>query len=158
MPSRPSTTWVGALVSLLGLGILLVALDIIPTAPAKFEAPHWVVGAAGLGFFLAGIAVLTGPPPGTPEAAAAGGRFTSWRAFALGLGIVGSMAVVANWVAFGPGPRKFRGGIGIPFVAISGPTSEWSGRAIFGVGAGLIDLFLLWIVVRGLRDLTGRGR
>ena len=156
MPSPPSTTWVGSLVSLMGLGILLVALDIIPTDPAKFEAPHWVVGAAGLGFFLAGIAVLTAPPPGTPEAAAAGSRFTSWRTLALGLGIVGSLAAVANWVAFGPGPRKFSGGIAIPFVAVSGPTSEWAGRAIFGAGAVLIDLFLLWIVVRGLRDLRAR--
>ena len=158
MPSPQSTTWIGALVSLTGLGILFVALDIIPTDPKKFEAPHWVVGAAGLAFFLAGIAVITAPPPGTPEAAAAGSRFTSWWTFALGLGIVGSLAAVANWVAFGPGPRKFQGGIAIPFVAVSGPTNEWTGRAVFGIGAVLTDLFLLWVVVRGLRDLLGRGR
>ncbi len=156
MSSSRGTTWVGALIGLMGLGILFVALDIIPTDPARFQAPHWVVGAAGLAFFLAGIAVLTAPPRGTPEAAAAGSRFTSWWTFALGLGIVGAMAAVANWVAFGPGPRKFQGGIAIPFVAVYGPTSEWSGRAMFGVGAVLIDLFLLWIVVRGLRDLLGR--
>jgi hypothetical protein len=115
-----------------------------------------VVGAAGLAFFLAGIAVIKAPPPGTPEAVAAGGRFTSWWSFALGLGIVGSLAAVANWVAFGPGPRKFQGGIAIPFVAVSGPTGEWTGRAVFGIGAVLTDLFLLWIVARGLRDLRGR--
>ena len=156
MPSPQGTTWAGALVSLTGLMILFIALDIIPTDPATFHAPHWVVGAAGLAFFLAGIAVITAPPAGTPEAAAAGSRFTSWSTFALGLGIVGSLAAVANWIAFGPGPRRFQGGISIPFVAVSGPTSEWVGRAIFGVGAVLTDLFLLWIVVRGLRDLTGR--
>ena len=65
-------------------------------------------------------------------------------------------AAVANWVAFGPGPRKFQGGIAIPFVAVSGPTGEWTGRAVFGIGAVLTDLFLLWIVARGLRDLRGR--
>lgn len=153
-------TWIGALVSLTGLMILFIALDIIPTDPAKFHAPHWVVGAAGLAFFLGGIAVITGRPPGTPEAAAAASRFTSrftsWPTFALGLGIVGSLAAVANWIAFGPGPRRFRGGISIPFVAVSGPTGEWTGRAIFGAGALLTDLFLLWIVVRGLRDLSRR--
>jgi len=68
MPLPQGTTWIGALVSLTGLGILFVALDIIPTDPRKFEAPHWVVGAAGLAFFLAGIAVIKAPPPGTPEA------------------------------------------------------------------------------------------
>jgi len=156
MPWPQGTTWIGVLVSLTGLGILLVALDIIPTDPRKFEAPHWVVGAAGLAFFLAGIALIKAPPPGTPEAVAAGGRFTSWWSFALGLGIVGSLAAVANWVAFGPGPRKFQGGIAIPFVAVSGPTGEWTGRAVFGIGAVLTDLFLLWIVARGLRDLRGR--
>ncbi len=156
MPLPQGTTWIGALVSLTGLGILFVALDIIPTDPRKFEAPHWVVGAAGLAFFLAGIALIKAPPPGTPEAVAAGGRFTSWWSFALGLGIVGSLAAVANWVAFGPGPRKFQGGIAIPFVAVSGPTGEWTGRAVFGIGAVLTDLFLLWIVARGLRDLRGR--
>ena len=156
MPSRQGPTWAGALVSLTGLMILFIALDIIPTDPAKFQAPHWVVGAAGLAFFLAGIAVITGPPPGTPEAAAATSHFTSWWSFALGFGIVGSLAAVANWIAFGPGPRRFQGGIAIPFVAVSGPSSEWSGRALFGVGAVLTDLFLLWIVVRGLRDLARR--
>ena len=156
MPLPQGTTWIGVLVSLTGLGILLVALDIIPTDPRKFEAPHWVVGAAGLAFFLAGIALIKAPPPGTPEAVAAGGRFTSWWSFALGLGIVGSLAAVANWVAFGPGPRKFQGGIAIPFVAVSGPTGEWTGRAVFGIGAVLTDLFLLWIVARGLRDRRGR--
>ena len=28
--------------------------------------------------------------------------------------------------------------------------------AVFGIGAVLTDLFLLWIVARGLRDLRGR--
>jgi hypothetical protein len=76
----------------------------------------------------------------------------------LGLGVVGALAAVFNWIAFGPGPRSFSGGISIPFVAISGPQSEWSGRVAFGLAAGLIDLFLLWVIVRGLRDLLGRDR
>ena len=76
----------------------------------------------------------------------------------LGLGVVGALAAVFNWVAFGPGPRSFSGGISIPFVSIFGPQSEWSGRVAFGLAAGLIDLFLVWVIVRGLRDLLGRDR
>ena len=157
MGARPlspgATAWVGALCALMGLVILLVALRIIPADEAKFHAPHWVVGAAGLMFFLAGLAILTGPPPGAPEATR-----TTWRTFLLGLGIVGALAAVFNWVAFGPGPRSFGGSVSIPFVSVSGPSSEWSGRIAFGAVAVLIDAFALWVIVRGLRDLLGRGR
>jgi hypothetical protein len=104
-------------------------------------------------FFLAGLAILTGPPPGTPEAAR-----TTWRTFLLCLGIVGAFGAVFNWVAFGPGPRAFGGSVSIPFVSVSGPSSEWSGRIAFGAVAVLIDAFALWVIVRGLRDLLGRGR
>ena len=153
-PLSPGTTaWVGALCSLMGLVILFVALGIIPTDESKLHAPHWVVGAAGLMFFLAGIAILTGPPPDTPEASR-----TTWRTFLLGLGIVGALAAVFNWVAFGPGPRAFGGSVSIPFVTVSGPSSEWSGRIAFGAVAILIDAFGLWVIVRGLRDLLGRSR
>lgn len=157
MGERPlspgATAWVGALFALMGLAILLVALRIIPTDEATFHAPHWVVGAAGLVFFLAGLAILTGPPPGSPEATR-----TTWRTFLLGLGIVGALAAVFNWVAFGPGPRSFGGSVSIPFVSVSGPSSEWSGRIAFGAVAVLIDAFALWVIVRGLRDLLGRNR
>jgi hypothetical protein len=151
--SPGATAWMGALCALMGLAILLVALRIIPADEAKFHAPHWVVGAAGLMFFLAGLAILTGPPPGTPEAAR-----TTWRTFLLALGIVGALGAVFNWVAFGPGPRSFGGSVSIPFVSVSGPSSEWSGRIAFGAVAVLIDAFALWVIVRGLRDLLGRGR
>lgn len=152
--SPRAMTWLGALFGVVGLVILLVALRIIPAAESKFQAPHWVVGAAGLAFFLVGILLLTTPPAQTPEQAAR----TTWRTFLLGGGMVGSMAAIFNWVAFGPGPRHFGGSISIPFVSISGPQSEWSGRAAFGLVAVMMDLFLGWVIVRGLRDLLGRGR
>jgi hypothetical protein len=151
--SPGATAWVGALCALMGLVILFVALGIIPTDESKLRAPHWVVGAAGLMFFLAGIAILTGPPPDTPEASR-----TTWRTFLLGLGIVGALAAVFNWVAFGPGPRAFGGSVSIPFVSVSGASSERSGRIAFGIAAVVIDAFAVWVIVRGLRDLLGRGR
>jgi hypothetical protein len=158
MPDRAlsprAMTWMGGLFGLVGLVILLLALRIIPSAESKFQAPHWVVGAAGLAFFLVGILLLTTPPAQTPEAAAR----TTWRSFLLGGGVVGSMAAIFNWVAFGPGPRHFGGSVSIPFVSVSGPSSEWAGRAAFGLAATLMDVFLVWMIVRGLRDLLGRGR
>jgi hypothetical protein len=147
-------TWLGALFGVAGLVVLLVALRIIPAAESKFQAPHWVVGAAGLAFFLVGILLLTTPLAQTPEAAAR----TTWRTFLLGGGVVGSMAAIFNWVAFGPGPRHFGGSVSIPFVSVSGPSSAWAGRAAFGLAAALMDVLLVWMTVRGLRDLLGRGR
>ena len=158
MPDRSlsprAMAWMGGLFGLVGLAILLLALRIIPSAESKFQAPHWVVGAAGLAFFLVGILLLTTPPTQTPEAAAR----TTWRTLLLGGGVVGSMAAIFNWVAFGPGPRAFGGSVSIPFVSVSGPSSEWAGRAAFGVAAVLMDVFLVWMIVRGLRDLLRRGR
>jgi hypothetical protein len=80
------------------------------------------------------------------------------RSFLLGGAIVGLMAVILNWIAFGPGERGFGGGLALPFVSVSGPASEWTGRVAFGIGAVLVDVFLVWMTARGLRDLVGRRR
>ena len=154
MLSARATAWVGALFGVVGLVILLVALRVIPSEESKFQAPHWVVGAAGLAFFLVGILLLTTPPAQTPEAAAR----TTWRTFLLGTGVVGAMAAIFNWVAFGPGPRHFGGSISIPFVAdlraaerVVGPRRLRPRGGDDGPVPGVR-------VVRGLRDLLGRGR
>jgi len=68
------------------------------------------------------------------------------------------MAVILNWIAFGPGQRGFSGGLALPFVSVSGPASEWTGRVAFAIGAVLVDVFLVWMTARGLRDLVGRRR
>lgn len=135
-----------------GLLIVLMAADVVPTDPARFRAPRWVVSAGGLMFVVAGVALATFSAPGAPE----GAGQTTWRSFLLGGTILGLMAAIVNWIAFGPGERRFGGTVAVPFVAVSGPASEWSGRAMFGIGAVLVDLFLIWMVARGLRALLGR--
>jgi hypothetical protein len=142
----------GAICVAAGLLIVLVAADVIPTDPARFQAPRWVVSAGGLMFVVAGVALATFSAPGAPE----GAGQTTWRSFLLGGTIVGLMAAILNWIAFGPGERRFGGGLAVPFVSVGGPASEWSGRVAFGIGAVLVNLFLLWTVARGLRALLGR--
>ena len=135
-----------------GVGMILVAADLIPTDPRKFEAPRWVVGAAGLVFAMAGIAMATA----RPEHSAPGARATL-RTFLPVLGIVGGMAAIANWVAFGPGERHFSGGISIPFVSFAFRSSEWTGRAAFGIGAVMLDCIVVILLYTSVRDLF-RGR
>ncbi len=162
MPGEPdrtrlsprAATALGAICIGLGLLIVLLAADVIPSDEKRFHAPRWVVSAAGLVFVLAGVALATASAPGAPEAT---GR-TTWRSFLLGGAIVGLMAAVFNWIAFGPGERRFSGGLALPFVSVSGPASEWTGRVAFGIGAVLVDVFLVCMTARGLRDLLGRRR
>ena len=135
-----------------GVGMILVAADVIPTDLRKFQAPRWVAGAVGLIFAMAGIAMATARPGDS----APGARATL-RTFLPVLGIVGGMAAIANWIAFGPGERHFSGSVSIPFVSLSSRTSEWTGRAAFGVGAVILDCFVVALLYTSVRDLF-RGR
>ena len=137
--------------------ILFVALGIIPTDESNFHAPHWVVGAAGLAFFLAGLAILTGPPAGTPEASKPEASRTTWRSFVLGLGVVGALAAVFNWVAFGPAPGP--SAAGSRSRSCRSPARRASGRAGSPSASRRAHRpVLVWVIVRGLRDLLGRDR
>lgn len=135
-----------------GILILLRAAGVIGD-PHDIHAPRWVVGAAGLAFVLAGIAVATGPADGRPIAASAP---ATWRSGLLGGAIVGLMAVAPNWIAFGLGERRFGGMLGVPFLAVSSAVSETAGRVAFGIAAVLLDAVFVWVVVRGIRALLAR--
>jgi hypothetical protein len=80
------------------------------------------------------------------------GRFLTQ--YLLGLGIVGAMAAIASWVAFGPGRRTFTATV--PFLG-RGPASEIVGRAAFGFGAVLMYVFLAMFAVVGVGWLRRRN-
>jgi hypothetical protein len=138
-----------------GLLIVLVAAGVIPADERSFGAPRWVVGAAGMAFVLAGLAIVTMPigRPGAPADQA-----TPWSLL-LGGSIVGLLALIFNWIAFGPGERRFSGGVALPFFWVSSSRiGEWTGRLVFGGGAVVIDLFFVWAMVRGVRQLLRARR
>ena len=111
-----------------GLLIVLVAAGVIPADERSFGAPRWVVGAAGVALLLGGS-------------------------------IVGLVALIFNWIAFGPGERRFSGGMALPFFWVSSSRiGEWTGRLVFGGGAILVDLFFVWVMVRGVRQLLRSRR
>ena len=148
--------WIfGLFASGTGLLIVLVAAGVIPADERSFGAPRWVVGGAGVAFVLAGLAIVTMPigPPGAPV-----DRATPWSLL-LGGSIVGLLALIFNWIAFGPGERRFSGGMALPFFLVSSSRiGEWTGRLVFGGGAILIDLFFVWVLVRGVRQLLRSRR
>ena len=132
----------------LGLFIVLISTNVIPVADSRFSAPRWLAACAGLSFLLAGAAVALARPGATPGSVAANPYLGGATALAL--------VLIFNWIAFGAGTRHFSGGIAIPFVSWSGPSSEWSGRAAFGIAAAIMDLFVVCLIVRGVRNAFRR--
>jgi len=154
---RPMTgAFMGTGFLLAGVLICLVALGWIDVDPTSVHAPRWVLGVCGGMFALTGLGILYYAVVNALGHGVADDEFpvVSWL---LGLVIAGGLAVVASWIAFGPGERVFTGSVGIGGIGAGGPSSESAGRWAFGFGAIVAWIFTIWGLVYGLRHLTDRG-
>ena len=135
---------------------ILGGLGVISIRPTE-GTPGWVAVAAGAMFVLAGAAVIVGYavghagpdgdlPPGTPF-------WILLTQYLLGFGIVGALTAVTGWIAFGPGKRQFSTTLELPFLPMRWASGEFGGRAIFGVAAVLMSVFLVALTVVGIRRL-----
>ncbi|HEV2055544.1 MAG TPA: hypothetical protein VGV06_10280 [Methylomirabilota bacterium] len=145
---RPPYRLIGLGTMTLGLFIILISANVIPVADSRFSAPRWIAGCAGLSFLLAGAAVALARPGATPNSIAANPYLGGAAALVL--------VLILNWIAFGAGPRHFSGGVAIPFVSWSGPSSDWTGRAAFGICAAIMDFIVVWLLIRGVRGAFHR--
>ncbi len=109
---------------LVGSFIMLLAAGVIPADQDQWPAPPWVGAMAGAGFFFVGVS-LTLSAYGVPH------NHPLYPL--LGCLAITALALVFNWAAFGPGERKFSGGVG----------GQTGGRIAFGAGAILLDVFAL---------------
>jgi len=92
----------------------------------------------GLVFVFAGIMVSLPQGPG------------KWRDLLAAL-LVTCMALIFDWVAFGPGERQFTGSVnGFGYVP-----SELSGRVAFGIAAIIFDIFAILMWVQQCRRALG---
>jgi hypothetical protein len=128
-----------------GIGLVYVGIAIWGSE-AGFHAPRWVVGLAGGTFSLGGLALL-------------GQGYPHFSALVRAL-LFTAFGAVVTWVSFGTGERQFSSSISLPFISVSGPASELSGRICFAPGAILLDglaLYMWYQFVRDwfLRDLHG---
>jgi prepilin signal peptidase PulO-like enzyme (type II secretory pathway) len=143
-PSKRTLILVGLLA--MGAGFMVIALGAgwITTAPENFKAPRWVIIAAGLMFVFAGLSML-------------GPRSADSLIGAIVAAVMVSLfAAVGSWVAFGSGERHFTGTIGSGAARLSSNASEWSGRAVFGVGAILLLAMSAWAWWRCVQLLRQR--
>jgi hypothetical protein len=113
------------------IGLMLVTFTTYAAIHADpFKADNFMAVPAGLMFVFAGI--LMALPPESKK----------WQHLLATL-LITCFALTFDWVAFGPGERKFSGSIlGIGFIP-----GEFLGRAFFGVAAVLLDIFAvaMWI-------------
>lgn len=130
----------------LAMGLLFAAMGLVVTGLAvdraiyadPFTADNLMGVPAGLMFVFAGV--LIGLPP----------EYTRWRAL-LGTLVVTCFALTFDWVAFGPGERKFNGS----FVGIGFVPSELMGRICFGFFAVVLDICAVAMWIDQLRRTFG---
>jgi hypothetical protein len=120
----------------------LSAFDIGPFQSSDINGPPWIGLVAGLIFIAGGIALMLGDR-------LQNGSF-AYGLFAL---IFASLAAIANWIAFGPGPRECTTSIVGLYFESDSIASAIGCRAAFGIGAVLLDGVILYMAARALRQI-----
>lgn len=137
---------VGLLCVALGLFPFLAAFDIGPLHRRDINGPPWLGAVAGGMFILSGLAVAAGEE-----------RHDHPLFHLITLAMVAGLAAMANWIAFGPGPRQCSGGFTAFLFTSTRQAAEFECRLAFGIAAGLMDGLLAWVLARSLRKYLGPG-
>jgi hypothetical protein len=156
-PDKPPL-WIGLLCTGIGLYFMLVGLGLLPVpgGPRNMHAPLWVGFAAGLVFFLGGLALLVqvlGRANAQGELPKDAPAWMKAAQHVFAILIFAAFASIGTWIAFGPGDRQFGGN-----VPLTGRASEIAGRAAFGLGAVICWLGTLAMFNRARKQRFGAGK
>ena len=143
--SRRWAVVTGAIVALTGIAIVAVSIF---AGASRFQAPRWVVGACGGAFLLLGGWTAAMYARGYDESRPEESLPSPWVQLAVLVPSLMLLAAPFHWVAFGPGPRQFSGGISIPFLSVRSGSNETLGRIGFGLFAVLFDAILVFVTIR----------
>ena len=145
----------GGLFFLVGAFVVLLAADVIPSDPSDFNAPRWVVAAAGAVFMLAGAMVALQAafgPDGEQN------LLYLWLQFLLGLAFMLLFTAIPLWIGFGPGEREFSTSASVGPVTTSSGGGASIGRFVFG-GSGILMIFATLAMAyanwKKIRDFDG---
>ncbi len=149
MTSVDWRTWLFiALLIFVGVGLIYLAFD--PATEGE-HAPPWVIAASGAVFAVAGLAVLVDVLPELRASPELKGRLHG----GLGFVIILLFALIANWIAFGPGERSGEVTFALPLFGFS-TGGDWLLRAPFACSAVFMNVLVILLVVRGLRGALRR--
>ncbi len=142
----------GAVLGLVGLGMLMLGVSNIPINLSSPDIPRWMIPVAGLMFFCFGLFTIihTIIPPAEHQSA-----LYQWLQYFLIVGGMGAFSAIFLWVGFGPGAREFESSTSFGPFTTSGKGDELIGRLLFG-GFGLVTgLGTLWIAISQPLRLLG---
>jgi hypothetical protein len=144
-PTRRGQVTVGLLLIAAGLTVGAVAASQLGKPAGKLPVDVITVLIAALGLVFAGATVAA------PERRAG---VKAWT----GALMVTSIALLFDWVAFGPGERRFTSGSPSANAA-AGPhhLKEMSVRLLFTIGAVLFNLMALWAWTRAWWRRTAKA-
>lgn len=137
---EPAPLWFTGVFIGTGLFIVLIAGDVIRVDPDTIHSPRWVLAAAGMVFMIGGVMAGAGPTHALLNDVLAGV-------------LIGCMASIATWIAFGPGEREFTGSVSLGPVAIGGESGASVGRIAFGVSSILLWALVVFVVHRVVKQL-----
>src|SRR5262249_28838113 len=124
-----------------GLVVTGIAIASALAASPPLASQDFIFLPAGL-IFVFGGALLALPP----------GRGDLNRLF--GALLITAFAVTLDWIAFGPGERKFSGGISVGAgIGLPLSVNETFGRVVFGIPAAIFDVLALALWASEIRRL-----
>jgi hypothetical protein len=127
--------------AVVGLGLLMIGLGL----RAALHATHPLTSEDFIGVLAAMVFLFGGALLALPPEHAALQKL-------LGALLVTTFALTLDWIAFGPGARRFGGGISSGIVGIGFHPGETFGRTVFGIGAVILDIVAAAMWVRLVRQ------
>jgi uncharacterized protein DUF3592 len=122
------------------LGFLMIGLGL----HAALRATHPLTSEDFIGILAASVFVFGGALLALPPERA--GLQTL-----LGALLMTAFALTLDWIAFGPGPRHFGGGMSNSWLGVGFQPGETLGRTVFGIGAVVLDVIAAAMWVRLIR-------
>lgn len=138
----PGHILVGLLTVAMGVFPLLATFDIGPLNHNDIKGPAWLGFASGGVFIAGGLAVMLG-------------QSAPFVTGVLSLLALAGLASIGNWIAFGFGERACSGSFSLGWLGVGDQFSGWACRAPFGMGAMLVNGFLLLASVILLQKALG---
>lgn len=105
-----------------GLIMILIGVGVIPADPDSLHAPRWLLVVTGVPFLSVGFFLLSKTV-----------KALSWFEDYVALFIFTSFSIIADWIAFGAGERKFE--TNTPLLE-----GDIVGRIVFGVSGVFLSV------------------